>query len=172
MTTNKPEVAGFISEVGIKKLREDEYTGDWTLYAGPVRNSTTPLIRLSDYEALQAECERLRQDVEALQGIQPEMPPMPPNGKGLPRYGVRWNGPTQPLSVPKDDGYWTPWHLAQAECESLRRDAERYRYLADECCAEWCGEKGPVLVHATSWTCNWRVELDAAIDAAMQGGQP
>lgn len=66
MTTNKPEVVGFISEVGIKKLREDEYTGDWTLYAGPVRNSVTPLVRLSDYEALQTERDKLRKDVSGL----------------------------------------------------------------------------------------------------------
>lgn len=57
---------------------------------------------------LEAECERLR-------GLLPEMPPRPPEGSGLPRYGLRWNGPQQPLAVPMDDGYWTPWHLAATQ---------------------------------------------------------
>jgi len=49
---------------------------------------------------------------ERLKGLQPEFPPRPPEGSGLPRYGLRWNGPQQPLAVPMEDGYWTPWHLA------------------------------------------------------------
>jgi hypothetical protein len=56
---------------------------------------------------LRAECEKLR-------GLTPEPPPRPPEGQGLPRYGLRWTGPGIPLSVPMDDGYWTPWHLAEA----------------------------------------------------------
>ena len=51
-------------------------------------------------------------ELERLRGITPELPPRPPRGEGLPRYGIRWNGPTEPLAVPMDDGYWTPWHLA------------------------------------------------------------
>jgi hypothetical protein len=50
----------------------------------------------------------------------PVLPPYPPEGKGIPRYGLQWNGPTNPLSVPMDDGYWTPWHLASAEVERLQ----------------------------------------------------
>ena len=38
---------------------------------------------------------------------------MQPDGEWMPRYGLRWNGPTTPVAVPMDDGYWTPWHLAQ-----------------------------------------------------------
>jgi hypothetical protein len=52
------------------------------------------------------------QEVERLHGLQPELPPRPPAGGGLPRYGLRWNGPDQPVAVPMDDGYWTPFHLA------------------------------------------------------------
>ncbi|WP_178125751.1 hypothetical protein [Pseudomonas sp. EMN2] len=55
-------------------------------------------------------------EVERLKGLMPEAPPRPPAGQGLPRYGLRWNGPTLPLAVPMDDGYWTPWHLAQEAC--------------------------------------------------------
>lgn len=60
------------------------------------------------FQQMATECERLR-------GLLPEMPPMPPEGSGLPRYGLRWNGPQQPLAVPMDDGYWTPWHLAATQ---------------------------------------------------------
>lgn len=68
--------------------------------------------------------EPLIAEVELLKGIKPEGPPRPPEGHGLPRYGLRWNGPQQPLATPMDDGYWTPWHLAdalKARCEELLR---------------------------------------------------
>lgn len=61
-------------------------------------------------EQLEAVCTQLR-------GLTPEPPPRPPEGKGLPRFGLRWNGPGQPLSVPMDDGYWTPWHLANSAAD-------------------------------------------------------
>lgn len=60
-------------------------------------------------------------EIDQLKGIQPGFPPRPPDGQGLPRYGLRWNGPQQPLTTPMDDGYWTPWHLAdQIKVESER----------------------------------------------------
>ena len=52
-------------------------------------------------------------DNERLQGLKPDFPPRPPEGVGLPRYGLRWNGPATPLAVRMEDGYWTPWHLAE-----------------------------------------------------------
>lgn len=67
-------------------------------------------------------------EVARMKGITPELPPLPPTGAGTPRYGVRWNGPTEPLAVPMDDGYWTPWHLADrlqdevARLERILRD--------------------------------------------------
>jgi hypothetical protein len=51
-------------------------------------------------------------EIERLKGLQPDFPPRPPDGEGLPRFGLRWNGPQQPLATPMEDGYWTPWHLA------------------------------------------------------------
>lgn len=30
----------------------------------------------------------------------------------LPRFGLQWAGPEDPIAVPMTDGYWTPWHLA------------------------------------------------------------
>lgn len=50
---------------------------------------------------------------EQLKGLRPSLPPRPPEGDGLPRFGLRWNGPGNPLAVSMDDGYWTPWHLAE-----------------------------------------------------------
>ena len=55
----------------------------------------------------------------------------PTDGEALPRYGVRWNGEKQPITVPMVDGYWTPWHLAQSECEKLRKDVDQYRRLIE-----------------------------------------
>ncbi len=54
---------------------------------------------------------------ERLRGIKPELPPYPgeePHREKLPRYGLRWNGPTEPLATPMLDGYWTPYHMAAA----------------------------------------------------------
>lgn len=56
---------------------------------------------------------QLKIENERLLGLRPEAPPRPPDGEGLPRYGLRWNGPQQPVAVPMADGYWTPWHLAE-----------------------------------------------------------
>ena len=66
---------------------------------------------------------------------QPVLPPIPPAGEGMPRYGLQWNGPTKPLSALMDDGYWTPWHLASAENECLRAQ------VAEKCDAPigWIG---------------------------------
>ncbi|WP_433860676.1 hypothetical protein [Pseudomonas thivervalensis] len=61
-------------------------------------------------------------EIDQLKGLVPGWPPRPPAGEGLPRYGLRWNGPQQPLAVPMADGYWTPWHLAdrlKAEIETI-----------------------------------------------------
>ena len=80
-------------------------------------------VAASDVLALLAE-------IDQLKGIQPGFPPRPPEGEGLPRYGLRWNGPQQPLATPMDDGYWTPWHLA----DQINSENERYRkYGCDTC---------------------------------------
>lgn len=50
------------------------------------------------------------------------------------RYGVQWNGPREPICTPMPDGYWTPWHLADARIEfdakvqkALRGDVHRLK---------------------------------------------
>mgnify|MGYP003630098738 CR=1 FL=1 len=75
---------------------------------------TSEYVRLIDHQQVTEENEHLR-------GLTPDLPPYPPEGGGLPRYGLRWNGPGQPLSVPFDDGYWTPWHLAAARIAELEQ---------------------------------------------------
>lgn len=66
MTTNKPAVVAW-------KVRDEIFHSKEDAVAASAFHSRhcdlEPLIRLSDYEALQAECEELRQEVEALQGI-------------------------------------------------------------------------------------------------------
>lgn len=66
-----------------------------------------------------AEMRRLTAENERLRGLKPECPPRPPHNNdashqhpALPRYGLRWNGPSEPVSVPMPDGYWTPFHVA------------------------------------------------------------
>lgn len=39
---------------------------------------------------------------------------------GIPRYGLQWSGPKSFVATPMRDGYWTPWHIAQAEIERMR----------------------------------------------------
>ncbi len=68
-----------------------------------------------DCHTLKAERDAALTQLEQLKGIKPELPPFQPQGEGLLRYGIRWNGPTEPLTVPFDDGYWTPYHLALAQ---------------------------------------------------------
>lgn len=58
-------------------------------------------------------------EIARLRGLRPELPERPMHNNdasyqhpALPRYGLRWNGPGEPVSVPMPDGYWTPFHLA------------------------------------------------------------
>lgn len=45
-------------------------------------------------------------------------------------YGIKWNGPREPIGTPMDDGYWTPWHIANAEVERLRALLAEPNYCA------------------------------------------
>lgn len=79
------------------------------------------------FTKLQERIDQLQAECETLRGLVPMPPPRPPEGADLPRYGLRWNGPAQPLSVPMDDGYWTPWHLADSTRKQLREALELAR---------------------------------------------
>lgn len=65
MTTNKPEMVAVLYRDGSVLTKQE---------CGIALNTCckveTPLIRLSDYEALQAECEKLRKDAETERAIQ------------------------------------------------------------------------------------------------------
>lgn len=76
-------------------------------------------------DAKNDEIARLREEIETLKGIKPELPNYLPYGHPLPRFGLRWNGPTEPLTVPLDDGYWTPWHYADSRIADLRSTLSR-----------------------------------------------
>lgn len=107
-------------------------------------------------------------EIERLSGLRPEWPPRPPEGDGLPRYGLRWNGPQQPLAVPMADGYWTPWHLAdqlKAENDVLRKDAERFRFWR-ACWGRDEDLRAPSSVEA-EMDADLDMELDDAFDAVM-----
>lgn len=67
-----------------------------------------------------AEVKELRTRLSELHGAVPRLPPRPPEGGGLPRYGVRWCGNSQPITVPMYDGYWTPYHLAEKIIQSIK----------------------------------------------------
>jgi hypothetical protein len=54
---------------------------------------------------------------EALPRPLPPRPPVEQIESDLVRYGVCWEGiPANPLLVPMEDGYWTPWHIAAKRC--------------------------------------------------------
>ena len=90
--------------------------------------------------ALEAERDALKREVERLQGIKPELPPREGRGEGLPRYGLRWNGPDRPVATPMDDGFWVPWHLAKAaemERTEWKREVESLRAKLAVKTVEW-----------------------------------
>lgn len=72
--------------------------------------------------------------IRELEGLRPQFPPMPPNGGGLPRYGLRWPPVRSeaPLAVPMVDGYWTPAHLAEASVKTLTEERDNANGLAKE----------------------------------------
>lgn len=72
-------------------------------------------------------------------------------------------------SFVRDDFYLAS--EADAEIARLKADAERYRWLRENCRSE-CEDSGkPQLINPIEYSCNWRRELDDAIDAAMQSGK-
>lgn len=60
-----------------------------------------------------------------------------PSNERLMRYGIKWNGPREPIATPMDDGYWTPWHVANDEIERLTRERDEYKKLYDAGLATW-----------------------------------
>jgi hypothetical protein len=46
------------------------------------------------------------------------------------RWGIKYQGPREPHCLRMDDGYWTPWHIAQEECDQLRDSLDAARSSA------------------------------------------
>ena len=63
-------------------------------------------------------------------------------GAGLERYGIEWQGQENPISVPMDDGYWTPWHIAQLRITELEAKLHAPKYDKEIC---------PVGVNVLEW---------------------
>lgn len=117
-----PAAVGGPEVIGYRVRFEQTPENECLLYSQPDSFFTSdPVVLLSEHRGHVAP---LVAEIEQLKGLQPEGPPRPPQGSGLPRYGLRWNGPQQPLSVPMDDGYWTPWHLAN-QLQTRVSDLER-----------------------------------------------
>jgi hypothetical protein len=256
MTTNKPHIEAYlvtrIKGQGYGKPRRildaEVYdpTSDSFFAAGAKKNNTVePLVSLSKYEVLQAECEKLRRDADRyrplLETVQGE--PMfgeiaaSPRVDRVPVYAAptteqveRWRHDSEDLEVlhnnlddagaPRHDSSgieYSEWgrviqyakaaaqaeadkmvllsdyealqadrdqqyvmkvmareqrnavtaklDAMQAECDELRKDAERYRWLRDG-----NNEKESEAVHiAVNF---YGFEWDEMIDIAMQGAQP
>jgi hypothetical protein len=98
--------------------------------------------------------DELRAEVARLKGIYPDRPAIYSAGD-LPRYGIRWNGPTQPIATPMYDGYWTPHHLAEQARESaearltaLREAVEWVYSVAGNVSPDWLGREIRDKIHA------------------------
>lgn len=132
MTTNKPEVVAYLVS-----MKNEPELGHWFCEGAehPEWVMSEPLIRLADYEALQAD--RAQQ------------------------YDMKVKAREQ------RDAVTAKLNALQAECEKLRMDAERYRWLREAHTAH------PVSLTIckvgyfglTPWSGD---DPDAAIDAAMQ----
>jgi hypothetical protein len=57
----------------------------------------------------------------AIAAMQPENAAKPDQVEAvaLGRWGVRWDGPHSMVAEEMPDGYWTPWHLAQAAIAAM-----------------------------------------------------
>ena len=154
MTTNKPEVVAYLHEPATTHpyatLTVDRHES----------GSPAPLIRLSDCEALQAECEKLRSKTELTLGV----------GDGNGNLFVH--------------GDYDSIKRVQAlifECEKLRKDAERLDWLEEQTRQSWTGvsfdhrrhvEDGYVLENGyrfmrRHYRTDFSPSIRAAIDATM-----
>lgn len=177
LTPSRPMSA--LSAQDLDDLRKSARAGQsWHAYQQHKRHSDEKDALRARLAAAESERDQLRAEVVALRGLKPEIPQRPPHHNdasyqhpSLPRYGLRWNGPGQPVSVPMEDGYWTPFHLALDEVEVQQADAERYRDIRDGNAGEYAicewidGEDGEGFyqdVRAPE-------VVDAAVDEARKG---
>ena len=131
MTTNKPTTY-WAPSTALHKLASRHNSAPCILTDGPAEFNDVALVRLADYEALQAAHEeelfQVRQDRDT-------------------HFGELMRALEQVDAL-------------QAECEKLRKDAERYRWLCEP--KEWPDEVDAAI------DCGSKVLIDTAIDTAMQ----
>ena len=72
MTTNKPPIAAWAPSTALHKLESRHNNAPCILTDGPAEFNDVALVRLADYEALQAECEKLRKDAARYQWLMRE----------------------------------------------------------------------------------------------------
>lgn len=159
MTTNKPPIAAWAPSTALHKLESRHNNAPCILTDGPAEFNDAALVRLSDYEALQADRDQ-QYDMKVKTREQRDAVTAKLNA--LQAECERLDRESQNLS--DQLGRCDRERLkALAECEKLRRDAERYRFL--------CDGNGYFLEH--EMLCgfeNEKAEADAAIAAAMEGG--
>ena len=119
MTTNSPEVVAWRwRKPVVNDQGETVGVTNWVLSETPEFLpwwTNEPLIRLSDYEALQAAYEKLLKHLQSL--IDQTTPLVPEPGNPM------WSRRVQLDEVIAERD------SLQAECEKLRKDAERYRCI-------------------------------------------
>lgn len=129
MTTNNPPIAAWAPSTALAKLASRHNNAPCVLTDGPAEFNDVALVRLSDYERLQADLADMERDYLTIIEAQDAE-----HRKQLARL--------------------------QAECEKLRRDAERYRWIK-----ECDPEEIDIVIE------NPGDALDAAIDTAMETTQ-
>lgn len=114
------EPVALLSELDAARAEVKQWEAKWVV----MKDAATAWEALSN--ARLSERNTARAEVERLRGIKPELPSRPGiwEGSTAARFGIRWNGPQSPIAVPMDDGYWTPWHLAQAECARVAKQRD------------------------------------------------
>ena len=127
MTNKNPEIVAYMRPAYGEVVSQEEYArweheaikNPGTTYGEWRKNETIeysePLIRLTDYESLQAAYERLRKHLQSL--IDQTTPLVPEPGNPM------WSRRIQLDEVIAERD------SLRAECEKLRKDVERYRWL-------------------------------------------
>lgn len=119
MVTNKPEVVAWRwRKPVVNDQGETVGATAWRLGDAPEFLpwwTNEPLIRLSDYERLEAECDLLRKHLQNLIDQTAPLEPVPSN--------PMWSRRIQLDEVIAERDQ------LRAECEKLRKDAERYHYI-------------------------------------------
>ena len=108
-------------------IPELEYLRDLAFMIYPLEGEGQIVSYKEAYESISeqhknamARIKELKAENERLRGIKPELPCDYYPTEDLPRFGINWNGPKTPLSIPMSDGYWTPYHFAKAMIENIR----------------------------------------------------